>query len=107
MRDGSELAARLLHNSRDAVLAMNDAMAVGTLHWLRGLDARRRPAVTGFADIALERIRAATWTLGRHARFACGHPVPAPLGGGRQDPSTLGPLEERLSDDHRSRAGGT
>jgi LacI family transcriptional regulator len=34
------------------VIAVNDAMAIGVLHRFRGLPPERRPAVTGFDDIA-------------------------------------------------------
>lgn len=52
MRDGAEIAARLLDDWPDAILAVNDAMAIGALHRLRAVDTERRPAVTGFDDIA-------------------------------------------------------
>lgn len=52
VRDGSELAATLLAEPPDAVLAVNDAMAIGVLHRMRTLPPARRPAVTGFDDIA-------------------------------------------------------
>lgn len=51
IRDGAGLAGRLLEDPPDAVMAVNDAMALGALHALRELG-RRRPAVTGFDDIA-------------------------------------------------------
>lgn len=50
MRDGAALAERLLHDPPDAIVAVNDAMALGALHRLRDLGARR-PAVTGYDDI--------------------------------------------------------
>lgn len=56
MRDGAKMAARLLDEPPDAVLAVNDAMAIGALHRLRGLPASVRPAVTGFDDIAWARL---------------------------------------------------
>jgi len=52
MRDGAELAARMLDDLPDALVAVNDAMALGALHRLRTVPASRRPAVTGFDDIA-------------------------------------------------------
>jgi LacI family transcriptional regulator len=52
MRDGAEIATRLLDDRPDAILAVNDAMAIGVLHRLRAVRAERRPAVTGFDDIA-------------------------------------------------------
>lgn len=52
MRDGAELAATLANDVPDAVIAVNDAMALGALHRLRALGPGRRPAVTGFDDIA-------------------------------------------------------
>lgn len=51
LRDGALLAARLAEAPPDAVIAINDAMALGALHRLRSLGSRR-PAVTGFDDIA-------------------------------------------------------
>jgi DNA-binding LacI/PurR family transcriptional regulator len=51
VRDGDRMAAALLDDPPDAVVAINDAMAIGALHRLRGLG-RRRPAVVGFDDIA-------------------------------------------------------
>lgn len=50
IRDGARLAAGLLDDPPDAVMAVNDAMALGALHRLRELG-QRRPAVTGFDDI--------------------------------------------------------
>jgi LacI family transcriptional regulator len=52
IRDGAEMAGRLLDNPPDAILAVNDAMAIGALHRLRALPPDRRPSVTGFDDIA-------------------------------------------------------
>jgi LacI family transcriptional regulator len=52
MRDGAEIATRLLDDRPDAILAVNDAMAIGALHRLRAVDVGLRPAVTGFDDIA-------------------------------------------------------
>jgi LacI family transcriptional regulator len=51
IRDGAEAVARLLEDGPlDAVVAINDAMALGAVHALRGTaDA---PAVVGFDDIA-------------------------------------------------------
>ncbi|MBW3613303.1 MAG: LacI family transcriptional regulator [Chloroflexi bacterium] len=51
IRDGAGLAAGLLADPPDAVMAVNDAMALGALHAVRELG-HRRPAVTGFDDIA-------------------------------------------------------
>lgn len=50
MRDGAALAERL-DRGPDAVMAVNDAMAIGALHRLRALGRPRMP-VTGFDDIA-------------------------------------------------------
>ena len=52
MRDGAALAERLLDDPPDALVAVNDAMALGAMHRFRALPTRRRPAVTGFDDIA-------------------------------------------------------
>ena len=52
MRDGAEVATELLDDRADAILAVNDAMAIGVLHRLRALSTELRPAVTGFDDIA-------------------------------------------------------
>lgn len=52
IRDGAELATSLAGDPPDAVVAVNDAMAIGAMHRLRSLDPLRRPAVTGFDDIA-------------------------------------------------------
>jgi LacI family transcriptional regulator len=52
MRDGGEMAGQLRLDPPDAVIAVNDAMAIGALHRFRGLPPERRPAVTGFDDIA-------------------------------------------------------
>ena len=51
MRDGARLAAELVDATPDAVMAVNDAMAIGALHRLRGTAAGALP-VTGFDDIA-------------------------------------------------------
>lgn len=51
MRDGSETMAGLIDDLPDAVIAVNDAMAIGAMHRLRGLETAR-PAITGFDDIA-------------------------------------------------------
>lgn len=56
MRQGSDLAAELLDDPPDAVMAVNDAMAIGALHRFRSLPSARRPAVTGFDDIAWARL---------------------------------------------------
>ena len=52
MRDGAAAAADLLADPPQAVVAVNDAMAIGAMHRLRALPRRLRPAVTGFDDIA-------------------------------------------------------
>lgn len=54
IRDGAALAARLLDDPPDALVAVNDAMAVGALHRFRG--APTRPAVVGFDDIGWARL---------------------------------------------------
>lgn len=51
MRDGASLAARLGDDPPDAVVAVNDAMAIGALHRLRSAGRGAVP-VTGFDDIA-------------------------------------------------------
>lgn len=51
MRDGAALAARILADRPDVIVAVNDAMAIGAIHRLRGTAARGIP-VTGFDDIA-------------------------------------------------------
>lgn len=56
IRDGAETASQLMDTLPDAVVAVNDAMAIGALHRLRGLEPARRPAVTGFDDIAWARL---------------------------------------------------
>lgn len=52
MRDGADAASRLMDTPPEAVVAVNDAMAIGALHRLRALQPWQRPAVTGFDDIA-------------------------------------------------------
>ncbi|MGH2457082.1 MAG: substrate-binding domain-containing protein, partial [Candidatus Limnocylindria bacterium] len=52
IRDGAAAAAGLGDDPPDAVVAVNDAMAIGALHRLAQLPAERRPAVVGFDDIA-------------------------------------------------------
>jgi LacI family transcriptional regulator len=54
IRDGAGLAARLLDDPSDAIVAINDAMAVGALHRFRG--ASVRPAIVGFDDIGWARM---------------------------------------------------
>jgi LacI family transcriptional regulator len=56
MRDGAGSIGRLLELAPDAVIAVNDAMALGAMHRLRALPARRRPAVVGHDDIAWARL---------------------------------------------------
>jgi len=46
------MASRLVDDPPDAVIALNDAMAIGALHRFRTLEPARGPAVTGFDDIA-------------------------------------------------------
>jgi LacI family transcriptional regulator len=135
MRNGAEAVVPLLDNPPEAIVAVNDAMALGAMHRLRRLPVRRRPAIVGFDDIAwaqltdpplttvrvdasamgasaaellVERIRGANGNLlpAREVR------VPATLClrrscGCSQDPSTLRLRDERLRGDHRSRPGGT
>jgi LacI family transcriptional regulator len=52
MRDGSEAVGRLRDPWPDAIVAVNDAMALGAMHRLRTVPSRRRPAVVGHDDIA-------------------------------------------------------
>jgi DNA-binding LacI/PurR family transcriptional regulator len=52
IRDGSLGAGHLLDDPPDAVVAVNDAMAIGAMHRLAALPRDRRPAVVGFDDIA-------------------------------------------------------
>ena len=52
MRDGAAVATGLVPDPPQAVIAVNDAMAIGAMHRLRALPRRLRPAVTGFDDIA-------------------------------------------------------
>jgi DNA-binding LacI/PurR family transcriptional regulator len=54
IRDGAALAAVLLDEPPDAIVAVNDAMAVGALHRFRS--ARSRPAIVGFDDIGWARM---------------------------------------------------
>lgn len=54
IRDGAALAARLLDDPPDAIVAVNDAMAVGALHRFRA--AATRPAIVGFDDISWARL---------------------------------------------------
>lgn len=56
IRDGVEASSQLTTTPPDVMLAVNDAMAIGALHRLRGLEPGRRPAVTGFDDIAWARL---------------------------------------------------
>jgi LacI family transcriptional regulator len=56
-RDGERVASRLLAESSDppeAIVAINDALAIGALHRFRTL--ARRPAIVGFDDIAWARL---------------------------------------------------
>jgi LacI family transcriptional regulator len=52
IQDGAVGAASLLDDPPDAVVAVNDAMAIGAMHRLAVLPRDRRPAVVGFDDIA-------------------------------------------------------
>lgn len=53
MRDGATATATLLDGGPvDAIVAVNDAMAIGALHELRSRGIHPRPAVVGFDDIA-------------------------------------------------------
>lgn len=53
LRDGASATATLLAGGRvEAVVAVNDAMAIGALHELRGHPDGAATAVTGFDDIA-------------------------------------------------------
>jgi DNA-binding LacI/PurR family transcriptional regulator len=54
--DGSWAAEQLLDDLPDAVVAVNDAMAIGALHRLAALGVQPRPAVVGFDDIAWARL---------------------------------------------------
>ncbi|MGH2428917.1 MAG: LacI family DNA-binding transcriptional regulator [Candidatus Limnocylindria bacterium] len=56
MRDGAEAVGRLPGGAADAIVAVNDAMAIGALHRLRPRPPRERPAVVGFDDIAWARL---------------------------------------------------
>ena len=56
MRDGAELAGRVAEDQPEAIMAVNDAMAIGALHRLRRPGASWLPAVTGFDDIAWARL---------------------------------------------------
>jgi LacI family transcriptional regulator len=52
MRDGADAVVTLLDDPPEAIVAVNDAIALGAMHRLRRLPARRRPAIVGFDDIA-------------------------------------------------------
>jgi len=54
IRDGATLAGRLLDDPPEAIVAVNDAMAVGALHRFRGVPTR--PAIVGFDDISWARL---------------------------------------------------
>lgn len=56
MRDGAQAAGELLDDLPQAIVGVNDAMAIGALHRLRGMGAHRRPAVVGHDDIAWARL---------------------------------------------------
>jgi LacI family transcriptional regulator len=51
LRDGAQLAAHVQALRPDAVMAVNDALAVGVLHGMRSAGAGRLPT-TGFDDVA-------------------------------------------------------
>lgn len=52
IRNGADAVGQLLGRTPQAIVAVNDAMAIGALHRLRAMPARQRPAVVGFDDIA-------------------------------------------------------
>jgi len=52
MRDGADAILRLLDDPPDAIVAVNDAMALGAMHRLRSLRGVRHPAIVGYDDIA-------------------------------------------------------
>lgn len=52
MRDGADAVLRLLDDPPDAIVAINDAMALGAMHRLRSLRRVRPPAIVGHDDIA-------------------------------------------------------
>jgi LacI family transcriptional regulator len=54
IRDGAALAARLFDDPPEAIVAVNDAMAVGALHRFRGTASG--PAIVGFDDIGWARM---------------------------------------------------
>jgi len=54
LRDGALGAEQLIDERPDAIVAVNDALAIGALHHLRRLP--HRPAVVGFDDIAWARL---------------------------------------------------
>ncbi len=56
MRDGAEAVEQLLDDAPEAIVAVNDAMALGAMHRLRSLPSRRRPAVVGHDNIAWARL---------------------------------------------------
>jgi LacI family transcriptional regulator, galactose operon repressor len=56
MRDGAKAVGRLLDDAPEAIVAVNDAMALGALHRLRSLPAGQRPAIVGHDDIAWARL---------------------------------------------------
>lgn len=55
MRDGATLATTLLDDPPEALVAVNDAMAIGALHRLRSASRGSIP-ITGFDDIAWARL---------------------------------------------------
>lgn len=50
MRDGRHAAGELLDDPPEAIIAVNDAMAMGAMQRLRSLPSGRRPAIVGFDD---------------------------------------------------------
>jgi len=52
MRDGADAVVELLDELPDAIVAVNDAMALGAMHRLRSFRGSRRVAIVGHDDIA-------------------------------------------------------
>ena len=52
LRDGAEAVGQLLDDPPEAIIAVNDAMALGAIHRMRAMPARLRPAIVGHDDIA-------------------------------------------------------
>jgi LacI family transcriptional regulator, galactose operon repressor len=72
MRDGAEAVATLLDDPPEAIVAVNDAMALGAMHRLRRLPVRRRPAIVGFDDIAWAQLADPPLTTARVDTLAMG-----------------------------------